>query len=1075
MSDQVKLFEKFDKLLIKNDVLFNEAVENAVPKIPHLMNDSDIRFLEYFPQKYWAQALSKRFDELYEYLTNLAILRKVVHDAVLQKYRKQEENEWNDPKYAGISDLAKQQLINLQSDARAKAIASKMFPAGYRINYADLFKRQYAPYFASLPNNKKEEIENVVTNINDTYLPKDRKLGVYGGLRVGNEQEKAYWAPSFLDLLARELEGTYGTNDGYDLNNPKKIGGSVAGKDSVKYATDGFVFPTATTLEKQILRHLKAIGADIAKPVDNVDQSRLDAKETVVPFGKTDDEGVGEMEKQLRSMFERIIANERRANNLPRLKRNILRQEAIKRSLQYLETYTGDNIKKQINNLLSSQYKDKKLSKAMYDQLAKEAANIVIPYENTEIVKRGGQDNRLSISRKKEVQIPQKTVQVLKAVGDKKVPENIQNAILIKSTLHKPVKLTSPQDDGSVTYDTTYTDLRNPADALGEKLFDPILFERLLRRRNARFKNTTKGKEARDAVQKILDRHGLTFTSSLQDVINASKRYFKQKANMKDYTQGSNVSATFGLHPTRMSAQSNFLNKHHSPMEHATAMDIFMNNGVYMGERNGVVRALPTLEYIQKFVNDWLYTFTGGDKLNKLFLRRVENILVSLGQLKILENLDTPNLYYAHPPKTKENPNPPQTYYLRQSVVDRLLKNELLRYSRQDFFTGSRRKRGTLIDTLEQSSDDLSCKIGQRSWRTSLCLHGADVRSLNAAAQTGTDIVRSIDSEKSHVLMDAKKQIRLAIEGYWDLFKVLYTLYKLEEEKTLKSPKTPADEEKIKANSAKKLTDWVARHASKDIDAFVGEFYTEYNRLISILKPKNLELPANLRDKKGRLKPLKDLRQSVGDQVSSNTGRTVYTNQANLSSEQISTLVGKYHKDVNLFPFRFEQIRNEYLENLPPVTRGFFERSNKKFDANIVATYNQINNPSNVMSEFLHNILHATESPDEAKNYFVENSKFLKSQTLMNLFDHFLMETYPPPEFAVYRGSMGDAPSKDPVLKQQRNTLGTILYGELSRRDELDKFKIRSQLLDSLKQFLRTPKLAALVNQYITLINSATA
>lgn len=1073
MSDQITLFEKFEQLLLKNDEMLLEGIENAIPKIPQLLNDSDIKFTEYFPRKYWAQALSKRFDELFDYLVNLSKLRRIVYDTEFPKARKQEESEWNNPKYSGISDLAKQQSINLHSDAKAKAIATQLFPAGdNKITYNKLFTGPYAKYFLNLSDDKKDDIRNVIENIKNVYLT--NKKGVYSGLKVGNEKEKAYWAPNYLAELARELEGTYGKGDGYDLNNPKKIAGNVAGKDSVKYATDGFVFPTASTLEKQILRHLKAIGSNVAKPLDNIDQMRLDQKEADVPFGKTDDEGVGEMEKQLTSLYEKIIANERRMNGLPKLRRNELRKQAIKRSLEYLEKYTGDNVRRQIQTLLQDQYKNKKISKELFDKLSAETKKIIIPYDQTEVVRRGGVDDRLSIRRSKEVAIPTKTTTVIPATGDKKMeeetPEQVSNPILIKSTLHKPVKLVRTNDSESVVVDTTYTDLQNPANALGEKLFDPVLFERLLRRRNARFKNTVKGRQAKAEVQKILARHGLNFNSSLQDVVEASKRYFKQKAELKDYTQGSNVSATFGLHPTRMSAQSNFLNKHHNPQKHQVVMDVFLNNGVFIRERNARPESEPTLEYIRRYVNNWLNQYSDTDRLNKLFLRRVEDILVQLGELKILENFDTPNLLIGYPFPTKQVPNPVQTFFLNSRVVDRLLRNEMIRYSRQDFFTGSRRKRGkfidyNLIDTLEQDANDLSCKIGQRSWRHSVCLHGAELRSLNIAAERGTDIIRAVDTEKSHVLMDAKKKIRLAIEGYWDLFKVLYTLYKIDVQKTFKTPKTAANDQKIKEAAAQILTKWVESHADKDVPDFVNAFTQEYNRLITTLKPKDFELPANLRDPKGRLKPSTELAQSVSDQVSSQTGRKVFTNQANLSTDQISTLVKRYQKLVHEYPFRLEQIKNEYLESLPPVARVMFEKLNKKFNQQESAKIASVNNPSNIMRDFLHSILNETDAIESDAAYFTDNSKYLTFPNLKYLFDYFLVETFPPE----------DLKTTEPVnaqMKKQRIALGRVLYAELVRRNELDEFKTKTELLDSFREFLRTPRLQAFVKSYYDLIHT---
>lgn len=1078
MSNQIKLFEKFENLLLKKEIL-TESIENAIPKIPHLLRDSDIDFLEQFDKKYWAKALAKRYDELFDYLTNLALLRKIVYDQEIPNARKQEQAYWSNPKFSNISDLAKQQKINLQSDGIAKAKATKLFPAGYKIDYKKLFTGEYGKYFNKLSPEIKDQIENVVDNINNVYL--SNKEGIYGGFRVGaQKKEDAYHARSYLAQFARELEGTFGNNDGYDLNNPKKISGSIGDKDASKYATDGFLFPTHKTIEKQLLRHIKAIGTEHAKPADDSDVSRLAAQEGLEPMGRSEDEGVGEIEKQLRSYYEKVIIRERQVAGLPKLKPNQLRQEAIKRSLKYLENYTGDNIKKHLSANLAASLKAGDITKIEYDKLSKQLNNIQIPYANTEIVQRSGGDQRLAISRKRDVMVPVKTITIQKADGDKRVATEVKVPVLIKSNLKKPVKLLYKNDSPNIAFDSTGTDLISPTNAIGEKYFDPLLFERLFRRAYAKFPSTPEGMKAKKSVEKILKKHNLRFGSSIQEIIEASKRFMSQQASLSDYTQGSNVSATYGVHPTRMSAQSNFLNKHHNPAKHDQIIDILMDKGVYRKiEKDGSISATPFVEYVEKYVDDFLFTGYRND-LNKLFLQRVQDILVQLGQLKILENLDTPRLIMDAVFHDKDKPPVPPDYYANPKVINRLLKNEMLRYSRQDFFLGSRRTKGQtintdLIDALEKDSNDLSCKISQRSWRTGVCLHGAELRTINVAAERGTDIIRSVESEKSHVLMDAKKKIRLAIEGYWDLFKVLYSLYKAQAKRGLKLPKSGDADKQIKAAAVQMLTNWVTSHASLQINEFVAAFVNEYNNLLSGLKGVEHEIPANLRTKEGKLKNPKQISRSIEDQVSTNTGRKVFSDEANLSTEQIANIINNYQKQVNDYPYKMSELRNQFIENLPANARIVFEKRNKPFDNMMSNKIAKINNPSNVMSDFYHNIINPSASPDADAAYFTENTKYLSFNYIKSLFDNFLVETFTPKELADYRSSVGDVPSSDPAFKRQKISLGKILYAELVRRNQIDEYKTKTQLLESLRQFMALPGLQSFVKSYESQIQTGLA
>lgn len=950
MSNQAKLYELFASLKStkKSFGLLNEAIENAVPKTPTLLTKDEVEFLDHFPEKYWAQALHQRYQKLFNYLTVLNILRKWVYEAEIYAEKDSENQYWNDTKWSNWSKLARDNKALLQSDAKAKSKAVRVFPAGEKIDLNQALNL-FTTYYGQLSQNQKQFLTDAITRINTNYL--NTGFDEYVNLRVRNEEPKSYGAPSRLGELAKQLEGQYGKFDGYDLNNPRRILAKIGNKKvEPRFVTDTFIFPSLARLKNQINKHIISIGNELARPQDEYDQNRLQ-NHKVEKHHLTGDQGLNQVAKQLfNNYYRHFMREERKIKSQKEAageKYNVSKREAKRKAKEKLYTdlqnYSGENFKK---------YIQKKFPGI-------DVSSIQLPYQETEVVTRA--DGRKAIQNLQPVNVPKQTKTFTRIVNGQQVKEEGKNTVLYQSTLHKPVTLLYVNDSKDPSVDTMQTNLRNVSDALGKKYFDPILFERFHKRIN--FINKTKDQQKRADTVALLQTYGLSVASSPQDILEASKRYFYQKADIKDYYQGTNVSSTFSLHPTRMSTAANFLHKGHFGQKFENKVDTVLNKGVLVDNAGTTV---PTIDFIKNYVVNFLQP-TSSDKklLNKLFLLRAKDILESLCELKLLENLNDNNLFVDIGNDAQPNE------FVSANHLKKLLGQELTRYLRQDFFTGSRRVRGDFITQLFDDSKDLSCKVGQRAWQANMCLYGADIRVIAMAASEAMDnIISSVEEAsveeelvQNKSVINARAKVRFVLEEYKKLFQVLIRMYLAKAEKNGKKEK-PA-----KMHAAADLTKFVQDNALNDAQTFVNNFYNEFNNLKSDLVAGDpaamaaIQIPTELRGKSEEIiKPSTMLRRFTPVSVEGLAERM--KENIPLSNEDMNLVVSQYKDFIDKNPNRIQDYKRDLLLKMSKVNATKFKELTNEFDAGITELLRNENHSNNIVAFFKRPL----EIHKEAKN-----------------------------------------------------------------------------------------------------------
>jgi hypothetical protein len=876
MSNQLRLFEIFESNKKRGATfgLVNEAIENVVPKNPTMLGRSNSLFLqEQFEEKYWPQAMRIRYIKLFDYLTYLSLLRKAVYKEIIKKEESHESSYWNDPRWKDWGKLAKDNKAMLQSDAKAKAIATKAFPAGYKINVPDAIAF-FESIYGSLKQQDKDWVAEIAEIINKKFI--ENKYEWFVNLRVKKDKPKSFHAKAYIADLAKELEGPYGSPEGYDLNNPRRI--EVYINDTEKesrFVTDSFVFPTLERLKAQINKHIVGISSKLVLPKDQAEQDELDNGEEHDSKLKQD-EGLNQVAKQLFQIyFNRIMKREKTKKAKDKnynIKKNMVRQEAKNELYKNLKDFSGEDIKATMQVFFPGV----------------DVSKLNLPYQGTEVVQRS--DNRRAIQNLSSGKVKKKTVTVRQIIDGKVVPKEVKNTILLQSELHKPVELIYKLDKKDLGEDTLVTNLTGTP--LGNKYFDPIMFTRLLKR--VEFLRTSKDAVAFDNVRSVLLKYGLSEKSTPQEIIDASQRYFYQTAKKEEYYQGGKTSATFSLHPTRMSAEAKFLHKGHQEKLFDNRVDVLLQKGVITNSRTR--QTVPTLDFIKKYVSDFLQPSARDERpLKRLFLLRALDTINNLIELKVLENLGDDSMF-INISKTK---NPDE--FIRPQGLIKLIKMELIRYLRQDFFTGSRRKAQDFILGLDADSESLSCKVSQRGWTPNMCFFGADIRTIKSAAVTAmnqiiadqdtADIEEEIQQRQS--IINARAKVRYELEKFVTLFKILLKIYKTIE------IKNKVSEDKALNIAGANLTEFVQQNALLSTSDFIDRWYAEFQRLEVLLvgsDPKAMELlqiPSELQGKSGSLVNLSTIQQRFSKKFNPE-GLMEKIAKTNLDDKEIDEIANRY-------------------------------------------------------------------------------------------------------------------------------------------------------------------------------------
>jgi hypothetical protein len=574
---------------------------------------------------------------------------------------------------------------------------------------------------------------------------------------------------------------------------------------------------------------------------------------------RTVDAGVHPTEKQMLSNMEDLIRSELNAENL---KRRAAGQKEIDKPANKIRDEAKQRIRQNLKNYMPENFKDHLKRMGFSDA---EIANANNPYGNTNIVL-GAEgfdgDSRLikqNPTYDNEKAVPHMSGKIRKLKDGITTPVNKMLPALFKSGFYKDVKLQYPHDNQSIETDTTATTLL-PGNELGEKFFDKEIFERLVRRINF-LKRNPSAPEA-PAVAAILKKFNLDSSSNPNQIIDAASRYFYQKADKKDYKQGSNVSSTWSHHPTRLSAKLDFFNRYHDKAKYDKVVSALLEKGV---KRTKNAPAVPLFDFIAQDVNNKLdIKANDTDELPKLVMQRVKDTIIGLVQLRIFDSLGNPEIlkwYGIGKPDFSCFDNPGAAgCFGNGAFIGDIVNKEIKRIKDQDLFTGSIRKRGQLAGS-EDNPSALTCKQGERGWQTGRCVYGADLRTINdyfrlgnkkleKLAKLGEESSAGDDDEDS--IVEERKKIRLVLEGLNEMNEAILVL--LTALNRARDPKISDQDAKI--NAKHELTDFLKSHIRQEYPEFIRSLYNFYNQSFTALKsikPKeseSLSIPTMIRHRR---------------------------------------------------------------------------------------------------------------------------------------------------------------------------------------------------------------------------------
>lgn len=1007
MSDKqamIRIYEQFATKL--SSEIINEGIENSVPKIPKLLNNTDIDFLmKQFDRRDWAQAMAKRYVMLFHYLVTLDHLRK----EVVKYYKEREElnaqNYYSQPQFARLSKWAKDRKVKDMANSTAKARATQLFPAGETIN-PKIINR---PEFRSA---NKQELSKIINKINNYYMA-DNKIEFANFVTGSESNPRSYKAYPHLKDLAKSLEGEFGKPDGFDLHNPRRIARSKDDKPiEPKYITDGFIFPTKKEIEDAIRNKLKDISRGISVPTDTDDEARL-----VGHFPKREklvsDEGTSPLEKQLINIYlrkaEENLKAKKKSNPHFNYKRSDVRKEAARLARLKIKNYTYG----QFADFLKNQ---KGISQA-------DVAGIGDVFPNTTIEGIGDKDFIKQINRKTD--IPHQKMQITRLQNGKEKIDTVENPVLNKTIMYKDVKLRYPHDtdDPDLTVDTTQTDLVGRG--LGEKTFDPILFDRLFSRWKALKDGKIDPNKARQ-LELILNKHGLSSTSPLKSVVEAAKRFYYQQADPSAYKQGSDVSSTFSHHPLRMSAESKNLNRFHNQADFDAKMDILFKKGC---KYKASGQTIPLHVVIKKAVNRFVTPKKDmplGQALPRLLMGRSKNTLNSLAQERVLGDLGNDRLYMnvgsARAPD----------YYGDANTIRNIVNKEMKRYFDQNLLAGAARGRGDFIQILDRESEDLNCRQGARSFTSGQCLFGNDIKANIEKASDGYDSATSgVMPSAAGGIIEQRQKIYKAIQGTYEMMQALYAMKKtrfaLESHhdemisknnqlQTLnaKPTKTQKDLDAIKKlqkeiaglkskereKAIYDITKFFSDNISLTPEQFLNAFYKEYQDDLNFVRASgknvNLNMPQELAGTNKAdpysLASVEQYKKRLKDKkIAAAQTKNIDTKfMSAIEKNDIAQLAHNYIEQVKQFPTNMEKLYTSLINQIPnPLDKQQFEMLVRGVNQQVQEKLSKYANEDEVIED-LYSLWNLTGNhrrkigPDILKG-FQENGKYISRPLLLNM------------------------------------------------------------------------------------------
>lgn len=892
-----------------NMKLLPEAIEHGVGKSPVLLGDKDIDFLEQFPRKYWSQAMKKRYDLFFNYLLNLQKLRDAVYKKNYDAMERKAKKFFSQHKGKGLSDFAVDRHSRQQAQAMSKAAATQLLPAGGAIS-ADAFNK----IAAGLPPEEIKRLKNISNQINNFYLKDDPYE--FSDFATGNEKPKNYQAQSFLSDLAKELEGGYGEDKGYDLHNPKIIRHD---KGEPVYSTDGFQFPEFENLQKQLNQHLIHVHNQMALPSDEADIARMAGAVPKEESKVLNKEALKPVAKQIKKIFMRDALREMQAKRAADPKFHFTKDQVEKaaeqRTNSYLEKFTDPN---KFKNFLKDRF-------GFSDQ---EIKSVDLPYMAAEIANSMVGKTRQS---KNKITVPYKKTTV-KEVGEDGTVKDVETEIpaIPKSTLYRDIhgygaNLLPPEKrTDSQTFSPSVGYTLGKQEGIGQKYFDPILFEKLVDNWKALKNKSIEDPVERAKFEKYMSDHGITEKTTLKDLHDMAKRHYYATAKPSEYKQGSDVAATYSMHPTRMTPGADFLNLAHKQNRYDWLMKLLNDpkRGIAVTEKDNPI---TLANFINGIVGSVVTPGKYENPIEKMLLARVGDKLNTFAQLRVLEHMNTKGIVHNvnRDPDTREKK---RIWRGNPRVIARIVKKELKRYLDQDLLTGSARKKGDFLSVLDdESTKDLTCKQGNRRYATGACMFGAAIMKIEDVMQKGARQALSKGGSVPGDINAERQHVSNLILGYKEMAQAIYVLqtavYKAQK-KQESGEITAKDDVEAKQKARYDVTEFFKANAGLDDTQFVTKIYQDYNSLMEQLK--GLASPKELKDiqaktpafagKRGKQLSAEEIKQRLFQREAGS--RTLGQGMTNFDSLSVPELVTAYRTAIADKPSQYEKIAEEMLSQI---------------------------------------------------------------------------------------------------------------------------------------------------------------
>lgn len=935
------MYEIYAQFATRIDLgLYSEAIEHGIGKTPILLGDKDIEFLEQFPRKYWSQAMKKRYDMFFKYLLNLQKLRTVVYQKNYDEMEKKAEEFVRKHGSKGkktLDPFVINRHAKQQAQAMSKAAATRLLPAGKEITNAEFNK-----VVAGLPPAEVKKLKNITDQINNFYL-RDNPFQ-FSNLKTGNEKGKNYMAKSFLGDLAKELEGEYGDKKGYDLHNPKIVRHE---KGEPIYSTDGFQFPEEQNLQKQLNQHLMAIHNQIASATDEADIARMAGSTEAEEKKIKDKQALRPVAKQIKKIFYndalREMKQKKQANPNFHYTKDQIEKSAEQKTKSFLQKFTDkEQFKKYLMQhfgLKASDLKDMSLPDIAAEiadsvgagKIAQSTQKVKVPYKTVKVMEVDDEGNPVN-PEGVDVQVP--------AIPKSMVFSDIGN---FYSTRLKSAEERDKDNPHDVFSDDILSPIGKPAGGIGKEYFDPILFEKIMKKWKAIKNGEITDPKILKTVQEQLANIGINEKSTLKDITAAAKRKYYTKSSPESYRQGSPVSSTYSIHPTRMTPAADFLNIAHKQGKYKNILNILMDpkKGITADTANPVGPTLP--DFISRVVDGATAATAGKTSIEKSILGRVAEKLKIFSQLRVLEHLNTPGLIINLNPEYKKT-GTKRILRGNPGVVRKIINAEIKRYLDQDLLTGQARRKGDFLSVLDDdATKDLTCKQGSRRYQTGACVFGAQIMRIEDVMNKSAKQAMQAGAVPGDIVKE-RQQVTNILLGYKDMAQAIYVLdsaiFKAEKLRQLRAEavaaaRTPED----KAKAAKKkieltpeqetaakndaraaITQFFMDNISLPDEQFVERIYNYYKtqdaKLMTLANKKDI---ANLRatklgqmsDESGNIASLQDVRKKLFQRQQA--GKEITADMDNFDALSIPELVTAYQKVLNTRPSQFDELANEML------------------------------------------------------------------------------------------------------------------------------------------------------------------